>query len=50
MPTDPTDTTTTDTTTDDQAIVEELHGDLERPAITVNDVYTELIRPEVGEK
>lgn len=46
MPTD----TTTDTTTDDQAIVEEVHGDLERPAITINDVYTELDRPEVGEK
>jgi hypothetical protein len=37
-------------TTDDQPIVEEIHGDLDRPAITVDDVYTELIRPEVGEK
>ncbi|CAB4336576.1 unannotated protein [freshwater metagenome] len=30
--------------------VEEIHGDLERPAITIHDVYTELDRPEVGEK
>ena len=45
MPTD-----STDTTTDDQALVEEIHGDLERPAIIVNDVYTELDRPQVGEK
>ena len=42
--------TTTDTTTDDQAIVEEVHGDLDRAAIVIDDVYTELIRTEVGEK
>ena len=46
MPTD----TITDTTTDDQAIVEEMHGDLDRAAIVIDDVYTELDRPEVGEK
>jgi hypothetical protein len=46
----PTDTTTTDTTTDDQPIVEAVHGDLERNPTPVDDVTTELDRPEVGEK
>ena len=44
----PTDIETT--TADDQAIVEEIHGDLDRTAIVIDDVYTDLNRPEVGEK
>ena len=51
----PTDIETT--TADDQAIVEEIHGDLDRTAMllgsgdsSLHDVYTDLNRPEVGEK
>ena len=44
----PTDIETT--TADDQAIFEEIHGDLDRTAIVIDDVYTDLNRPEVGEK
>lgn len=50
MPTEPTDTTATDTTTDDQALVEAFRGDLDRNPTPVDDVTTELDRPEVGEK